>query len=66
MSDTNAEGLTWDEWFAAATAFAGPLPQSVTIDGVVHRLQTMLTAEWADGVDPTEWAGYLDTLTRTY
>lgn len=42
-SETNAEGLTWEEWRNAASAFgAEPKPYWVT--------------EWRNGVDPTEYA----------
>jgi hypothetical protein len=43
----NREGLTWDEWYAAATCFGGD-----------NDLLPVLKREWKAGVDPTEWAAY--------
>ena len=43
----NREGLTFPEWFEAATAFGHDLSKKVALRA------------WMAGNDPTEWANYL-------
>jgi hypothetical protein len=45
----NVEGLTWVEWFAAATI-------SKRAQEIERKTIREMREEWYRGVDPTEWA----------
>ena len=47
----NREGLTREEWFAAAQCFDRAPPRL--------RKKMEMEKEWRAGVDPTEWAAWL-------
>jgi hypothetical protein len=52
VSMINAEGLTWSEWFMAATQGCKHKP--------TNEQRSHMRLEWKNGVDPTEWAAYFE------
>lgn len=50
MSRVNTEGLTFCEWMSAAQCFGAKVPADLA-----H-------SEWLEGVDPTEYAMYVQPL----
>ncbi len=44
---TNREGLTWEEWRAAAEVAAGPPRSGLEV--------ARRSLAWRHGVDPTDW-----------
>ena len=53
MAKTNREGLTFREWYAAATCWAARGAAECWLPLQLAR------HEWSEGVDPTEWAAKL-------
>lgn len=48
----NPEGLTWTEWWRAATLFGKYNPS--------ENARRQMRSEWKRGVDPTEWARHFE------
>lgn len=55
MSNINENGLTWAQWYAAATLGGKHTPCAESA-----RVSAHLRAEWRTGVDPTEWAAHFE------
>lgn len=51
----NPEGLTWKEWYAAATCFHGGKIKFVSLDQQMEHIEVLHKA-WREGEDPTEYA----------
>lgn len=62
MSPQNPEGLTFEEWWAAATVTLPQPARAFTTFVEKRELQT----SWELGVDPTKWVHYFQNLKETH